>query len=212
MYLIVGLGNPGKKYEQTRHNIGFMAVDAILNSYGSNDKPKKKFNSVIYELQLENKKVIIAKPETYMNNSGDALIQIVNFFKIKTENILILHDELDLPFGSIRLKVGGGIAGHNGLKSILSHLDNTFLRLRLGIDHPGDRRLVSNYVLGNFNNSEMDSLNTLFDYIATNIINIISKREKFQINFRSLDNHKDKPSHKEIKKNSPLTKILNIFK
>jgi PTH1 family peptidyl-tRNA hydrolase len=176
MYLIVGLGNPGKKYEQTRHNIGFMAVDAILNSYGGNDKPKKKFNSVIHELQLENKKVIIAKPETYMNNSGDALIQIVNFFKIKTENILILHDELDLPFGSIRLKVGGGIAGHNGLKSILSHLDNTFLRLRLGIDHPGDRRLVSNYVLGNFNNSEMDSLNTLFDYIATNIINIISIR------------------------------------
>jgi PTH1 family peptidyl-tRNA hydrolase len=212
MYLIVGLGNPGKKYEQTRHNIGFMAVDAILNSYGSDDKPKKKFNSVIHELQLENKKVIIAKPETYMNNSGDAIIQIVNYFKIKTENILILHDELDLPFGSIRLKVGGGIAGHNGLKSILSHLDNTFLRLRLGIDHPGDRRLVSNYVLGNFNNSEMDSLNTLFDYIATNIINIISKREKFQINFRSIDNHKDKSSHREIKTSSPLTKILNIFK
>ena len=212
MYLIVGLGNPGKKYEQTRHNIGFMAVDAILNSYSSNDKPKKKFNSVIHELQLENKKIIIAKPETYMNNSGDAIIQIVNYFKIKTENILILHDELDLPFGSIRLKVGGGIAGHNGLKSILSHLDNTFLRLRLGIDHPGDRRLVSNYVLGNFNNSEMDSLNTLFHYIATNIINIISKREKFQINFRSIDNHKDKPSHREIKTSSPLTKILNIFK
>ena len=92
MYLIVGLGNPGKKYEQTRHNIGFMAVDAILNSYGSNDKPKKKFSSVIHELQLENKKVIIVKPETYMNNSGDAIIQIVNYFKIKTENILILHD------------------------------------------------------------------------------------------------------------------------
>ncbi len=212
MYLIVGLGNPGKKYEQTRHNIGFMAVDAILNSYGSNDKPKKKFNSIIHELQLENKKVIIAKPETYMNNSGDAIIQIVNYFKIKTENILILHDELDLPFGSIRLKVGGGIAGHNGLKSILSHLDNTFLRLRLGIDHPGDKRLVSNYVLGNFSNSEMDNLNTLFVYIATNILNIISEREKFQINFRSTNNYKYIHSHKEIKRNSPLTKILNLFK
>ena len=212
MHLIVGLGNPGKKYEQTRHNIGFMAVDAILNSYGSNDKPKKKFNSVIHELQLENKKVILAKPETYMNNSGDAIIQIVNYFKIKTENILILHDELDLPFGSIRLKVGGGIAGHNGLKSILSHLDNTFLRLRLGIDHPGDKRLVSNYVLGNFNNSEMDSLNTLFDYIATNILSIISEREKFQINFRSTNNYKYIPSHRDVKKNSPLTKILSLFK
>lgn len=212
MHLIVGLGNPGKKYEQTRHNIGFMAVDAILNSYGSNDKPKKKFNSVIHELQLENKKVILAKPETYMNNSGDAIIQIVNYFKIKTENILILHDELDLPFGSIRLKVGGGIAGHNGLKSILSHLDNTFLRLRLGIDHPGDKRLVSNYVLGNFNNSEMDSLNTLFDYIAKNILSIISEREKFQINFRSTNNYKYIPSHRDVKKNSPLTKILSLFK
>lgn len=212
MYLIVGLGNPGKKYEQTRHNIGFMAVDAILNSYGSNDKSKKKFNSVIHELQLENKKVILAKPETYMNNSGDAIIQIVNYFKIKTENILILHDELDLPFGSIRLKVGGGIAGHNGLKSILSHLDNTFLRLRLGIDHPGDKRLVSNYVLGNFNNSEMDSLNTLFDYIATNILSIISEREKFQINLRSTNNYKYIPSHRDVKKNSPLTKILSLFK
>lgn len=212
MYLIVGLGNPGKKYEQTRHNIGFMAVDAILNSYGSTDKPKKKFNSIIHELQLENKKVIIAKPETYMNNSGDAIIQIVNYFKIKTENILILHDELDLPFGSIRLKVGGGIAGHNGLKSILSHLDNTFLRLRLGIDHPGDRRLVSNYVLGNFSNSEMDNLNSLFDYISTNIINIISEREKFQINYKDIDNRKNKPANREIKTNSPLTKILNIFK
>jgi PTH1 family peptidyl-tRNA hydrolase len=212
MYLIVGLGNPGKKYEQTRHNIGFMAVDAILNSYGSNDKSKKKFNYVIHELQLENKKVILAKPETYMNNSGDAIIQIVNYFKIKTENILILHDELDLPFGSIRLKVGGGIAGHNGLKSILSHLDNTFLRLRLGIDHPGDKRLVSNYVLGNFNNSEMDNLNTLFDYIATNILSIISEREKFQINFRSTSNYKYIPSHRDVKKNSPLTKILSLFK
>lgn len=212
MHLIVGLGNPGKKYEQTRHNIGFMAVDAILNSYGSNDKPKKKFNSVIHELQLENKKVILAKPETYMNNSGDAIIQIVNYFKIKTENILILHDELDLPFGSIRLKVGGGIAGHNGLKSILSHLDNTFLRLRLGIDHPGDKRLVSNYVLGNFNNSEMDNLNTLFDYIATNILSIISEREKFQINLRSTNNYKYIPSHRDVKKNSPLTKILSLFK
>ncbi len=212
MYLIVGLGNPGKKYEQTRHNIGFMAVDAILNSYVSNDKPKKKFNSIIHELQLENKKVIIAKPETFMNNSGDAIIQIVNYFKIKTEDILILHDELDLPFGSIRLKVGGGIAGHNGLKSILSHLDNTFLRLRLGIDHPGDRRLVSNYVLGNFSNSEMDNLNSLFDYISTNIINIISEKEKFQINYKDIDNRKNKPSHREIKTNSPLTKILNIFK
>ena len=212
MYLIVGLGNPGKKYEQTRHNIGFMAVDTILNSYGSIDKPKKKFNSIIHELQLENKKVIIAKPETYMNNSGDAIIQIVNYFKIKTENILILHDELDLPFGSIRLKVGGGIAGHNGLKSILSHLDNTFLRLRLGIDHPGDRRLVSNYVLGNFSNSEMDNLNSLFDYISTNINNIISEREKFQINYKDIDNRKNKPAKREIKTNSPLTKILNIFK
>ena len=212
MYLIVGLGNPGKKYEQTRHNIGFMAVDAILNSYGGNDKPKNKFNSVIHELQLENKKVIIVKPETYMNNSGDAIIQIVNYFKIKTENILILHDELDLPFGSIRLKVGGGIAGHNGLKSILSHLDNTFLRLRLGIDHPGDKRLVSNYVLGNFSKPEMDNLNTLFDYIVMNIINIISEREKFQINFTSTDIYKYIHSHKEIKTNSPLTKILNLFK
>lgn len=147
-----------------------------------------------------------------MNNSGDAIIQIVNYFKIKTENILILHDELDLPFGSIRLKVGGGIAGHNGLKSILSHLDNTFLRLRLGIDHPGDKRLVSNYVLGNFNNSEMDSLNTLFDYIATNILSIISEREKFQINFRSTNNYKYIPSHRDVKKNSPLTKILSLFK
>ena len=108
--------------------------------------------------------------------------------------------------------MGGCISGHNGLNSILSHLDNTFIRLRLGIDHPGDKRLVSNYILGNFNNSEMDNLNTLFDYIATNILSIISEREKFQINFRSTNNYKYIPSHRDVKKNSPLTKILSLFK
>ena len=117
MQLIVGLGNPGEKYQYTRHNIGYMAIDNIVSAQ-QDYKIKKKFNSIIYETIIDKNRIILIKPETYMNNSGDAVFQIANFYKIDSKNILVLHDELDIPFGKIRIKSGGGNAGHNGLKSI----------------------------------------------------------------------------------------------
>ena len=124
MQLIVGLGNPGGKYQYTRHNIGYMAIDNIV-SVQQDYKIKKKFNSIIYETIIDNNRIILIKPETYMNNSGDAVSQIADFYKIDSKNILVLHDELDIPFGKIRIKSGGGNAGHNGLKSISKKIDNS---------------------------------------------------------------------------------------
>ena len=203
MQLIVGLGNPGEKYQYTRHNIGYMAIENIISAQ-QDYKIKKKFNSVIYETMLDKNRIILVKPETYMNNSGDAVFQIANFYKIDSKNIFILHDELDIPFGKIRIKSGGGNAGHNGLKSISNKIDNNYIRVRLGIGHPGNKEGVNSHVMGNFTGSEKEKLNQILNYLTNSMNEILNKKESFIINFELAE-----VQNQEI---NPLKKILGLFK
>ena len=203
MQLIVGLGNPGEKYQYTRHNIGYMAIENIISAQ-QDYKIKKKFNSVIYETMLDKNRIILVKPETYMNNSGDAVYQIANFYKIDSKNIFILHDELDIPFGKIRIKSGGGNAGHNGLKSISNKINNNYIRVRLGIGHPGNKERVNSHVMGNFTGSEKEKLNQILNYLTNSMNEILNKKESFIINFELAE-----VQNQEI---NPLKKILGLFK
>lgn len=146
--LIVGLGNPGSEYEHTRHNIGFDFIDELAYTLKTNFKPEKKYFGYVAKTTLTDGELWLLKPTTYMNKSGTSVQALTKFYKIKPEEILIVHDELDIPCGQVRFKKGGSNGGHNGLKDIQSWLGTAdFYRLRIGIDHPGDRNLVINYVL-----------------------------------------------------------------
>lgn len=147
--LIVGLGNPGPKYEQTRHNAGFVFVDELARSKGASFKLESKFHGDVCKLSLAGNDVWLLKPNTFMNLSGKAVAALARFYKIPPEAILVVHDELDIPPGQLRLKQGGGHGGHNGLRDMVAQLGSKeFMRLRVGIGHPGESRDVSNYVLG----------------------------------------------------------------
>ncbi|MCF4099066.1 aminoacyl-tRNA hydrolase [Maritalea mediterranea] len=149
MRLIVGLGNPGSKYAKNRHNVGFMAVEEIASQH--HFPPfKKKFNGLLTEGVIDGQKVGLLLPQTFMNKSGDSVIAAMSFFKIKPEDIYVLYDELDLAPGKVRVKKGGGNGGHNGIRSIESHLGKEFNRVRIGIGHPGHKDRVHAYVLGDF--------------------------------------------------------------
>ncbi len=146
--LIVGLGNPGREYEATRHNAGFWWVDEFASKHGANFKSDAKFHGLIARASLYGQEVYLLKPQTFMNVSGRAVGAVAQFYKIEAAQILVVHDELDLPPGSAKLKLGGGHGGHNGLKDIIAHLGTKdFWRLRLGVGHPGDRAEVVNFVL-----------------------------------------------------------------
>ena len=146
--LIVGLGNPGPKYSETRHNAGFWFVEDLASQYRSRFLPEKKFHGEVARINLEGKDIWLLKPETYMNRSGLSVVSLAAFYKIAAENILVAHDEIDLKAGTARLKSGGGHGGHNGLRDIISHLGTKdFQRLRIGVDHPGSKDLVVDYVL-----------------------------------------------------------------
>lgn len=150
MFLIVGLGNPGEKYAKNRHNIGFMVIDRIADDCGFTPF-RKKFQGVFTEGRLAGVKVVLLKPETYMNNSGQSVKAAASFYKIDPDHIVVFHDELDLEPGKVRMRLGGGNAGHNGLKSIQAHLGTPdYKRVRIGIGHPGHKDKVSPYVLGDF--------------------------------------------------------------
>ncbi len=147
--LIVGLGNPGQQYEKTRHNAGFWFVDAIARSHGISLKSDNKFHGEVGKGHIDGNEVWLLKPMTFMNKSGQGIAALARFYKIDAENILIAHDELDLPPGTVRLKKGGGHGGHNGLRDTVAQLGTKeFQRLRLGIGHPGHASQVSGYVLG----------------------------------------------------------------
>ncbi|MDD5329830.1 MAG: aminoacyl-tRNA hydrolase [Sulfuricella sp.] len=146
--LIVGLGNPGREYADTRHNAGFWWVDAVAAEKSASLKPEKKFHGLAARLVSNAREVWLLEPDTFMNASGRAVGALAGFYKIMPEEILVVHDELDLPPGTVRLKKGGGHGGHNGLKDIVAHLGTPeFWRLRLGIGHPGHRDAVVNFVL-----------------------------------------------------------------
>ena len=165
MKLFVGLGNPGAGYARNRHNIGFMAADAIAGAHGFAPW-RGKFQGAVAEGRLGAERVLLLKPGTYMNLSGDAVRAATGFFKIEPADVVVFHDELDLAPGKVRVKTGGGNAGHNGLRSISAHIGPDFVRVRLGIGHPGDKRLVSNYVLGDFAQADADRLDDLMRGVA----------------------------------------------
>ncbi len=147
--MIVGLGNPGPEYEDTRHNIGFWYVDELARRYGACFKMEKKFFGLICRVSIDNRAVLLLKPMTFMNRSGQSVLAVANFYKIPLEQIMVVHDDLDIPLGSVRLKKGGGHGGHNGLRDIAAvFAAKDFLRLRMGIGHPGRREQVTGYVLG----------------------------------------------------------------
>ena len=165
MLMIVGLGNPGAQYHLNRHNIGFMAVDAIADHFGFGPE-KSKFNGLLREGRIDGHKVVCVKPQTFMNLSGPCVAHTAMFYKIPLPKVVVFHDELDLPPGDVRMKTGGGDAGHNGLKSITQHMGAGYRRVRLGIGHPGDRDRVSGYVLGNFTANELVWLEPLLTALA----------------------------------------------
>jgi PTH1 family peptidyl-tRNA hydrolase len=145
--LIVGLGNPGAQYEQTRHNAGFWFVEEVARQYGAVFRPESKFSGEVARIQVGGRDCWLLKPGTFMNRSGQAIQAIANFYKISPQSILVVHDELDLPVGVAKLKVGGGHGGHNGLRDTIAKIGAEFARLRLGIGHPGHRDQVVDYVL-----------------------------------------------------------------
>ena len=168
MKLIVGLGNPGAKYEHNRHNIGFMAVDEIFRRNAGFTPWRQRFQGQVSEGRLGSEKVMLLKPSTYMNDSGRSVGEAMRFFKLDPQDIVVMHDELDLPPGKFRMKAGGGHGGQNGLRSISAHIGEAYRRLRLGIGHPGDKKLVSNYVLGDFAKVDREWLEPLLAEIADN--------------------------------------------
>ena len=160
MLLLVGLGNPGTKYENNRHNVGFMAVDALHDRYGKGPY-RSKFGGHLAEAEIGGEKVHLFKPATYMNASGRAVRGVTRFFKIKNKDVTVLYDELDLVSGKIRVKRGGGAAGHNGIRSISANIGPEFRRVRIGIGHPGDKDRVTGHVLGNFTKADRGWLNDM---------------------------------------------------
>ena len=168
MLLIAGLGNPGPRYAGNRHNIGFMALDEIHRD-PSFSPWSRKFKGEISEGRIGAEKVLLLKPQTFMNASGESVAAAAGFYRIDPASIIVLHDELDLPPGKVRVKTGGGHGGHNGLRSIDAHLGRDYRRVRLGIGHPGTKELVSPYVLGDFAKVDQEWLRPLLEDVARNM-------------------------------------------
>jgi PTH1 family peptidyl-tRNA hydrolase len=167
MRLFVGLGNPGAKYQGNRHNIGFIAIDVMARRHGFAPW-RRRFQGETSEGSLDGERIVLLKPMTYMNESGRAVGEAMHFFKLGLGDISVFHDELELPPGKIRVKVGGGIAGHNGLRSISAHAGNDYRRVRIGIGHPGMKELVHGYVLNDFAKAERPRFETLCNVVADN--------------------------------------------
>ncbi len=184
MKIIIGLGNPGEKYDGTRHNVGFETLDYLLKKYeslkDSNWEENKKTKSQIKKIKVKKIDTLLAKPQTYMNNSGMAVGLLISYFKVKPEDIIIIHDELDLPLGKIQIRFGGGTAGHNGLESIIESLGtDKFLRIRMGVGKPmrvdGKRfdvkssRSVEDYVIQHFLDNEHHEVRTMIKHVQKNL-------------------------------------------
>ncbi|MBJ6134214.1 aminoacyl-tRNA hydrolase [Ochrobactrum sp. Q0168] len=173
MLLIAGLGNPGPKYARNRHNIGFMAADEIFRRHRFSNW-QKKFQAEIADGVIDGEKVLLIKPQTFMNLSGQSIGEAMRFYKLTSADLVVIYDELDLVPGKLRIKTGGGSGGHNGIKSIDAHVQSfpggqNYRRMRLGIGHPGAKELVHNYVLGDFGKADSEWLDTLLGAVADNI-------------------------------------------
>ena len=168
MLLLVGLGNPGARYVGNRHNIGFMTLEAIAKRHGIGPW-RRRFQGVACEGPIAGERVLLLLPGTFMNESGRAVAEAAQFYKLAAGDITVFHDEIELPPGKVRVKVGGGIAGHNGLRSITAHVGNDYRRVRIGVGHPGAKDLVEHYVLSDFAKSERGWVEALIDILADHV-------------------------------------------
>jgi peptidyl-tRNA hydrolase, PTH1 family len=180
MFLFVGLGNPGTKYQHNRHNVGFMAVDEIVRRH-SFSSWRKKFQAEVSDGVIDGEKILVMKPQTYMNESGRAVGEAVRFHDIPLTQVYVFYDELDLEPGKVRVKLGGGAAGHNGIRSTAAHLGPDFKRVRIGIGHPGVQDMVMPHVLGDFSKADGEWLSKLLPGMADEVPLLVDgKDEKFQ--------------------------------
>jgi len=175
MYLIAGLGNPGDKYKLNRHNIGFWVIDEITKNLQTTNITNQNFKAQVQKHSSD----IYAKPQTFMNDSGASIINIVEYYNIENNNVIIVHDDLDLPFGTVKFKIDGGHGGHNGLRSIDSHIGKDYIRVRIGIGKPEDKKDVANYVLSNFTKEELKVLEDIIPHTieAINSLKSLSLEE-----------------------------------
>lgn len=165
MKLFVGLGNPGSEYAKNRHNVGFMAVDGIARAHGFGPW-KRKFKGLAADGELAGEKILLLKPDTYMNESGRSVGEAARFLKVAEKDIVVFYDEIDLAPAKLKVKTGGGNAGHNGLRSISAHLGNDYVRVRIGVGHPGVKELVARWVLSDFAKADQEWLEPLLEAIA----------------------------------------------
>lgn len=180
MKLIVGLGNPGAKYARNRHNIGFMTLEKIADMYGRAGW-RKKFSALICDADIDGSKALLLCPQTYYNEAGRAVSEAARFHKIEPEDIIVFHDEIDLVPGKVRVKTGGGNAGNNGLRSISSHMGTEFVRVRIGVGHPGNKDAVAHYVLNDFPKAHAEGIDVLMEAMAKSTPHLtVGAHDKFQ--------------------------------
>lgn len=193
MLLLVGLGNPGPSYRDNRHNVGFMAVDAIHGR--SRAVPfRKKFHGELAEASIGAEKVLLLKPLTYMNESGRAVQAAMTFYKLAPADVIVFHDEMDLAAGKVRIKQGGGHAGHNGIRNIQAHIGADFRRVRIGVGHPGDKDKVVGHVLKDFSKDDAAWRDKLLDAIADNVGHLVDGKDADFMNAVALVMNPPRPS------------------
>ena len=175
MLLLVGLGNPGPNYDNNRHNIGFKVIDAI-NQQFSLSKQKPKFKGLLTTGNIDSKKVYAIKPLTFMNNSGTAIKELIDYFKIDVKNVIVFHDDMDIDFGKVKAKIGGGSAGHNGIESIDKFIGKDYSRVRIGIGHPKEKTKVNSHVLEDFKEDEEEKIQEITNNIVKLIPTLIEKK------------------------------------
>lgn len=175
MFLVVGLGNPGKEYVNTRHNVGFMAADALAKEYGF-DSFREKFDGLIAEGKIGGEKVYLLKPLTYMNLSGNSVVKAANFYKILPQNVIVIHDDMDLPIGKIKAKIGGGSGGHNGIKSVDAAISANYNRIRIGIGHAqGGVKETCDFVLSQFSKAEIEGVSEVISTVVSTMEVLLKK-------------------------------------
>lgn len=175
LYLVAGLGNPGPEYERTRHNLGFLTVDELATRLGAGKFKRSKHSSLVTETRDGDDKIVLAKPQTYMNVSGRAIASLMGYYKAELDHVIVVHDELDLPFETVRVKLGGGTAGHNGLRSIVQSVGDGFVRVRLGIGRPSGRKDPVDFVLEGFTKAESEAVSGIVDRAADAVQMVVGK-------------------------------------
>ena len=205
MLLFVGLGNPGAKYAKNRHNIGFLAVDRIAEDHGFGPW-RSKFQGDVSEGRLGSEKVLLLKPGTFMNKSGQSVGEAMRFFKLTPEDTVVFHDELDLAPGKVRVKRGGGHAGHNGLRSLHAHVGDSYARVRMGIGHPGHKDKVSGYVLSDFAKADADWLEAVLRGMSDGATDLVGGRQERFLNAVSLQTAPPRSSKSATQAEAPKSK------